>query len=116
MPEKLFSILERMELPYFRQGTLESSNDYLPSFFTFWNIDTPTASFYNDGRNGRIWVWAVYFYTNDARLIYSKLDEFIQLATEEGFIVQGEGKDIPSDRSDYFGRYVQLKYIDYKEN
>ena len=79
---QLFKLFGEMGLPYFRQGSL-SDEDYQPSFFTFWNIDTPNLRH----RDNRAKSYALYiqvgFYTNDANKIYSVMDDFINLFSDK---------------------------------
>lgn len=112
MWSKLEEVFEAIGLEYARQGSYTDESEYPESFFTFWNADTPEAGFYDDEAHKAVWVWYVYFYTKDPSLIYSKPDQFIKIAKEKGFIPQGKPKDLASGSPDYFGRYVQLKYIE----
>jgi hypothetical protein len=117
MWEKLEPIFQELELPYSRQGSYEEDEDLPESFFTFWNMNTPESGFYDNHAHKAVWFWAVYFYTKNPALIYSKLDEFIKLAKEKGFISEGRGHDVASGVPDYSGRYIIVKYIDdYEEN
>lgn len=112
MWSKLEEVFEELQLPYSRQGSYPDDATLPTSFFTFWNADTPEDGFFDNKANCAVWVWVVYFYTKDASLIYSKLEDFITMAKEKGFVVQGRGKDIASGEPDYFGRYVQIKYVE----
>ena len=107
---ELFEIFEKLGLPYFRQGSLSDDN-YPNSFFTFWNIDTPSDCFYDNEERCYKEIINVYFYTNNPKIIYSKMDEFIKEAKLKGFIVEGHGKDTSSGKIDYFGRYITITII-----
>lgn len=116
MWEKLEEVFEQLELPYSRQGSYEEDSELPESFFTFWNMDTPEGGYYDNEAHKAIWLWGIYFYTKDPSLIYSKLDEFIRISKDKGFIIEGRGRDIASGTPDFFGRYVVVKYIqDYDE-
>lgn len=111
--KKLFDLFDEIGLPYFRQGSL-SDEDYPPSFFTFWNIDTPNDSFYDNKENSFIPYIQVGFYTNDASLIYSQLDEdgeFYKKAKAKDFTFAGRAKDANADKDNYCGRvcYIRIK-------
>lgn len=112
MWSKLEKIFIAIGLDYTRQGSYESEELLPSSFFTFWNYDTPDDGFFDNKANRRIWVWQIYFYTNNPSLIYSKLEEFIVLAKQEGFIIEGNGSDIPSGAPNYFGRMVRIRFIE----
>lgn len=111
--QQLFELFEEIGLPYFRQGSL-SDEDYKPSFFTFWNIDTPNDSFYDNAEHRTIEYMQVGFYTNDARKIYSQLDkggEFYTKAKAKGFVFQGGAKDANADKKGYSGRVCYIRII-----
>lgn len=112
MWSKLEEIFKKIGLDYSRQGSYSDSSEYPPSFFTFWNFDTPDEGFYDNKANRAVWFWQVYYYTNDPTTLYSRMDEFIKYAKEAGFIIEGKGNDIPSDRPDYPGRMITIKYIE----
>lgn len=112
MWSKLEEVFELVGLEYTRQGSYSDDATLPQSFFTFWNADTPEQGFYDNKAHCAVWYWYVYFYTKDASLLYSKLDDFIRIAKEKGFIAQGKAKDIASGEPDYFGRYVQIKYVE----
>ena len=107
---KLFELFERLGLPYFRQGTL-TEKAYPASFFTFDNFATPFQAFYDNDNRRTIVKVQVGFYTNDVRVIYSKMNEFITEAKKAGFIVESGAYDVPSGRIDYFGRSVTIDII-----
>jgi len=115
MWSKLEKVFEKIGLDYDRQGSYSDEDEYPSSFFTFWNYDTPEDGFYDNESNRAIWFWQIYYYTNDPSTLYSKMDEFIALAKQEGFIVEGRSKDIQSDRPDYPGRMTTIKYIEVYE-
>lgn len=112
MWEKLEEIFKELNLSYSRQGSYEENETLPDSFFTYWNYDTPEDGYFDNKANRAIWIWQIYFYTNDGNLIYSKLQEFIALAKQEGFIVDGKGNDIQSNEPGYFGRMVQISFIE----
>lgn len=112
---KLEKVFERTGLEYARQGSYSDESEYPESFFTFWNYDTPEDGFFDNEAGRAIWFWKVYFYTNNPAILYSKMDEFIALAKEEGFVVEGRAHDIQSDRPDYPGRMITIKYIEVYE-
>lgn len=110
MWETLEKIFDEIGLPYFRQGSFSETDKLPDSFFTFWNVATLDNSYYNNNNIRTIYEWAIYFYTNNANIIYSKMNEFINLAKENGFIIDGNGNDINSNEVNYFGRYVLITY------
>lgn len=109
--QELFDLFEEIGLPYYRQGSM-SDEDYKPSFFTFWNHDTPEDSFYDNMATREIPFVQIGFYTNDIRLLYSQLDkggEFRKKAKAKGFIFASGAYDANADKADYFGRACIIK-------
>ena len=112
MWSKLEEVFKQIGLPYSRQGSYSDESEYPSSFFTFWNFDVPEEGFFDNEANRAVWFWEVYYYTNDPSTIYSQMDVFVKLAKQTGFICEGRGNDIPSDRPDYLGRTITIKYIE----
>jgi hypothetical protein len=112
MWSKLQEVFEEIGLPYSRQGSYEVDEKLPPSFFTFWNKDSEFDSWYGNTPYKIKWTWNIFFYTNEPDLIYSKLNEFVEKAIEKGFLVNGLGRDLPSDEPNYYGRYVEVSFIE----
>lgn len=108
--QKLFELFDEIGRPYHRQGSL-ANQEYPPSFFTFWNIDTTNDSFYDDKEHRYIEYVQIGFYTNDANNIYSVMDDFIKRAEAKGFAVEGRARDADADDDNYFGRVCYLRII-----
>lgn len=108
--QKLFELFEEIGLPYFRQGSM-SDEDYQPEFFTFWNIDTPQDSHYDNKLHRYHEYIQVGYYTNDAAKIYSVMDNFITKAKEKGFVIAGLPRDANADKDNYFGRMCYIRII-----
>lgn len=109
---KLEEVFNVVGLPYYRQGSLSEDIPLEDSFFTYWNADTPNEGYYDNKESKNVWFWYIYFYAIDPDVLYNKLDDFIKVAKEKGFIASGRGKDIPSDTPSHLGRYLILKYIE----
>lgn len=116
MWEKLQEVFEEIGLPYSRQGSYGIDEKLPDSFFTFWNTDSEFDGWYSNKPYKCVWVWNVFFYTNNPELMYSKLMEFVNLAIEKGFKVGGFGKDLSSDEPNYYGRYVEVSYVEHFNN
>lgn len=105
----LFDLFDEFGLPYFRQGSM-SDAQYQPEFFTFWNIDTPSDSHY-DNQEIRFHEYVqVGYYTNDASKIYSTMDEFTQRARAKGFTAS-RAFDAPADKDNYYGRVCYVRIL-----
>ena len=111
--QKLFDLFETMGYKeaegFFRQGSLSDEN-YPEKFFTFWNIDTPSDSFYDNEEARYNEYIQVGFYTNDAKLIYSEMEDFIERARAKGFSCT-RAKDAPSGKANYYGRICYVRII-----
>lgn len=115
--QKLFDLFEEIGLPYFRQGSM-SDEDYAPSFFTFWNIDTPFSRHRDNKPKEQVLYIQVGFYTNDAEKIYSQLDkggEFFTKAQAKNFVLAGGAKDANADKDNYYGRVCYIRIIENTE-
>ena len=113
--QKLFDLFDEIGLPYFRQGSM-SDKDYQPSFFTFWNIDTPSDSFYDNDYRRYVEYIQVGFYTSDAALIYSQMDDFVRRAKEKGFVIAILPQDANADKKNYYGRVCYIRIINRTED
>jgi hypothetical protein len=111
--QQLFDLFNEIGLPYFLQGSL-SDEEYPASFFTYWNIDTPNDSFYDNAESRYITYMQIGWYTNDARKLYLQLDEdgeFYKKAKQKGFVFVGRAKGANADKKTYNGRVLYLKII-----
>ena len=113
--QKLFDLFEEIKLPYFRQGSL-ADKDYPPSFFTFWNVDSPPTKHRDNNLTQYNDYVQVGFYTNDATKIYSQLDvggEFYQKIKEKNkdFKLAVLPQDADADEDNYFGRVCYIRII-----
>lgn len=111
MMQDVFNLFEAMGYEYHRQGSLSDEGEFPASFFTFWNIDSPEMSFYDNRAKRYVELIQVCFYTSDAKLIYSVMDEFVERAKNAGFVPQSMPKDTPSGRASHSGRLVVLQKI-----
>lgn len=112
MWSRLEKVFKALGLEYVRQGSFAKGDTIPSSFFAFWNYDTPEDGYYDNESHRAIWIWQIYFYTTDPNIIYTKLDEFIELAKKEGFIVADKGNDIATEEPNYLGRTVQISFIE----
>lgn len=106
MKNKLISILETFGFPVFLQGSLNDDEEYPPSFFTFWNFETPERAHYDNRPHRAEWGFWIYFYSNDPSAVDTTLAEAIKLLQEQGFVTDGKGEDVASDEITHTGRMV----------
>ena len=51
MEDKLLKILSSFNYPFFLQGTLAKDEPYPADFFTFWNSDSDSESYYDNNEH-----------------------------------------------------------------
>lgn len=104
MKELLINTLESI-LPnkVFLQGTLNGDEAYPDSFVTFWTNDTSDRAHYDDDVHSIDWSFSVIFYTSIPELITTIPTQIRNALKSAGFIPQGRGFDIPSDRPSHTG-------------
>lgn len=110
--QKLIDVLESFGLPVFLQGSLQESEPYPISFFTFWNNETDDAMFYDNAETVTIWDFDVNFYSCNPTLVNQMLVQAKAALKAQGFIVQGKGYDVVSDEPTHTGRGVNVSYIE----
>lgn len=106
----LFKIFDEFGLPYFLQGTWKDDEPYPDSFFTYWNVDSQLLADYDDDFRAKAYEIQVYYYTNDFANIYVVFDELLKRLRENGFILEDDGWDIPSDVKTHIGRTTMVLY------
>ena len=116
MKTNLISLLETFGYPVFLHGSMNDDDEYPQSFFTFWNFDTPEASFYDNESFRAEWGFTVCFYSDDPLRIDETIDKTIKLLKENNWIIEGKGKDAVSDEKTHTGREITCWKIEsYKE-
>lgn len=114
MKSSLITVLETIcPNNVYLQGTLAANAEYPDSFITFWTDYTDDATFYDNNAHSEIWSFSVIFYSNDPSIIDTTCAEIRTKLKAAGFIPQGKGNDIPSDRPSHTGWAMDFIY---KEN
>lgn len=111
----LISILEGLNnpaLPVRLQGSLGPKEAYPPAFFTYWNVETPEASHYDNKAHAYIWRYTVYFYATDPTLVDSETLAAIAALEAAGWIIDGKGYDVPSDEITHTGRAFEAVFVE----
>lgn len=112
MEDKLTAVLEELEYPYFRQGSMNQEEGYPDSYFTFKNMSSDGGSFYNNVEHTVLWLFVVAFYSNNPNLITKELLNAKSKLKQAGFIVSGKGYDVQSDEPTQTGRGIAVKIIE----
>lgn len=106
MKEEIIQLLETFEYPVFLQGTLNDNEEYPPSFFTFWNFETPEGEFYDNKAHRADWGFWIYFYSNNPALVESVTKQAEDLLKENGWTLQGRSIDVVSDVKTHTGKML----------
>lgn len=111
MEDLLISTLESFGYSVRLQGSLLPDEAYPDHFFTFWNSDTNSESYYDNAETRIVYTYSVYFYSVDQTLVYTKLREAIAALKKVGFIISGDGFSVASDEPTHDGRGIIARFI-----
>lgn len=103
MKQTLTELLSGLGYPVFLQGSLNPSEPYPDSFFTFWNFNNDDTAFYDNDTHREVWGFWVYFYSTNPALVESVPEQARQILKNNGFILQGKATDISVDRPTHTG-------------
>ena len=114
MKQTLINILE-LYAPnnVFLQGTLNDDDAYPDSFITFWTNYTDDNMHLDDDVVSVDWQFTVNFYSCDPSLVNTKPAAIRMALKAAGFIPQGKGNDLPSDRPTHTGWTMDFLYTEY---
>lgn len=110
--QRLLDILAEFELPVYLQGSLSESDAYPAAFFTFWNPNTTSTSFYDNDEHGIIWQFVLNFYSDDATQVETMLTNVKARLKADGWIIDGAGFDALSDEPTHTGRAIDITFIE----
>lgn len=110
MKELLIKTLEAFGYPVMLQGSLNEDEAYPPTFITFWTSNADDGTHYDNDAANFIWVFDVFFYSNDPSLVNTKPLEIREALRAKGFIPRGKGWDAPSDESTHTGWGQEYSY------
>lgn len=113
MKDELIKILEQFNYPVYLQGSLNENDKYDPSFFTFFNFESPEDVHYSNQAARTVWGFWIYFYSDDPGLVDTELLKAKTALKNNGWIVDGRGEDVASDVSTHTGRMITAQYIQY---
>jgi hypothetical protein len=114
--EELISLLNTLEYPVFLQGSLQDTESYPQSFFTFWNFSTPEAAFYDNDAGRAVWGFWIYFYSTSPLLVETEPEKARKLLKQNGYILDGKAHDIAVDKPTHTGAlFTVYKYENYQE-
>lgn len=111
MEDLLIEVLSSFGYPVRLQGSLAENEPYPDNFFTFWNNDSNSQSFYDNDERSIVYNYDVNFYSNNPEAVYTKLREAKKLLKQNGFIVSGDGHSVASDEPTHDGRGMNVLYL-----
>lgn len=104
MKDLLISILETFcPDDVYLQGTLNENEDFPQKFITFFTSDTEDIEHFDDVLVATAWNFSVIFYSDNPVEVNSVPFEIAAALKNAGFIQQGKGRDIASNKAGYTG-------------
>lgn len=102
----IFNLLDTLKTPYFRYGTVPAEN---PSdFFTFFNIDS-MGLLPADNKDNLVAEWYdICYYSEDPTRVYEEIDNFVQAAKRDEWIIVQYPIDLKTDEPHLLGRMVRV--------
>lgn len=116
MEDLLISTLESLGYPIFLQGSLLPDESYPDHFFTYWNDNSNSDSYYDNEENAIEWAYSLNFYSIDPDKV-SNVFKVIKntptaksLLKANGWVVSGAGYSVESDEPTHTGRGITILY------
>lgn len=115
MKQKLIETLQTFGYPVHLQGTLNPDEAYPDTFITFWTDDTDDTVHFDNKTQSTDWFFNVIIYSNNPVIVNEKPKEIRAKLKAAGFIPQGKGHDIPSDKETHTGWTMDYIYTEYQQ-
>ena len=84
---------------------------YPDTFFTFWNNDSFDYTHFDNAPSGYVWDFDINLYSNNPVTVNETLPLVISTLKENGWIISGMGRDVPSDEATHTGRGITALYL-----
>lgn len=111
MVDNLIEILQSLNYPVIRQGSLSPDEKYPNTFITYWNSDESEHSAYDNDTANVDWLFQVNVYSIDPDLTYSVLSEARKLLKSAGYVAATRGYDLYSDEITHTGRGMAIMFL-----
>lgn len=111
MEDSLITLLETLEFPVIRQGSLAPDEVYPNTFFTFWNNEESEHSAYDNDTTSVDYYYDVNVYSTSADTAYSLLEQARTLLKSAGWIIATRAYDVSSDEITHVGRGMEIIYL-----
>ena len=115
MKTLLIETLEKLGYPVHLQGTLAADEPYPDDFITFLVSDAPANSHYDNAAKSWAWAFSVIFYSNNPLNVATVPAEIRKKLKAAGFILDGKGRDMPSDKDTHTGWVQTVRFIEREE-
>lgn len=115
MENVLIDLLETLNYPVIRQGSLPPEQAYPDTFITFWNSSEDGKSFYDNGVLSLVYAYDVNVYSISPETAYSVMDSAKMLLHGSGWIITDRGHDAASDEITHIGRGFSVEFLKYLE-
>lgn len=112
MEDTLISLLESLEYPVYRQGSIAEDEPYPATFFTFWNRSEDGISFYDNSDYLVSHSFDVNVYSSNVSLAYSLQRAARDLLKSNGWTITERGYDVSSDEVTHIGRGFSCLYLE----
>lgn len=113
MKQTLIDVLETFcPNNVYLQGTLSQDAAYPESFITFWTNYTDDNSHFDDDVFSVDWNFSVNYYSSDPTSVNTVPAQISAALKAIGFIPQGKGNDLPSDRPTHTGWTIDFIYTE----
>ena len=112
MKTLLISTLEALGYPVYLQGSIDPNEAYPADFITFFTLDTPNGTSYDNAPGSWRWQFQVAFYSVSPERVASVPASIRATLAAAGFLPDGKGRDLPSDEPTHTGWTQDYIYIE----
>ena len=103
MKNKLIAVLEKYGFPVMLQGTLNPGEAYPETFITFWTDNASDGAHFDNETTSFDWAFSIILYSSNPEIVNTLPATMRTDLKAAGFIPQGKGFDIPSDKPTHTG-------------
>lgn len=113
MEDELINLLENItvnntKFDCYRQGSFTETQTYPDTFYTFWNNSINSHSYYNNKTFFKYYDYDINVYSNDVDLLYTLIDDVIEILESNDYIITNYGHDIVSDEDTHVARGINV--------
>ena len=115
--ENLINTLETAfpGIPVRLQGSFLKDEAYPASFFTFFQNESNSLSFYDEEETRIAWYFSLNAYSTSAITANNMIKEAKKALKAEGWIIDGGGYDVLSDELTHIGRGIMIAIVTKEE-